>query len=51
MRTSGHFQTIWCTLGDFSNIDLVPYKRTLLRVPDGGSMSVLLNPSSSITVD
>ncbi|KAF8321138.1 AB-hydrolase YheT [Clavulina sp. PMI_390] len=37
---NGHFQTIWCALGDFEKDDIVPYKRTLLTVPDGGQMGL-----------
>lgn len=35
---SGHFQTIWCALGDFEKHDLVTYTRTLIGLPDGGTM-------------
>ncbi|KAF8308724.1 Alpha/Beta hydrolase protein [Cantharellus anzutake] len=37
---NGHFQTIWCSLGDFSTVDPVQYTRTLLRVPDGGTIGL-----------
>ncbi|KAF9506562.1 hypothetical protein BS47DRAFT_1352637 [Hydnum rufescens UP504] len=37
---NGHFQTIWCALGDFTTVDHVPYTRTLIRVPDGGTLGL-----------
>jgi len=35
---SGHFQTIWCSLGDFEKQDIIDYTRTLIEAPDGGTM-------------
>ena len=40
LYVSGHFQTIWCSLGDFSTVDPVHYSRTFLRVPDGGTIGL-----------
>lgn len=37
---NGHFQTIWCSLGDFTTTDHVHYTRTLIRVPDGGTLGL-----------
>ncbi|KAF7304864.1 AB hydrolase-1 domain-containing protein [Mycena kentingensis (nom. inval.)] len=35
---SGHLQTIYCVVGDFSKVDVLQYKRQLLRLTDGGTM-------------
>lgn len=36
--TSGHFQTAYIVMGNFSKVDRVDYVRTMLRLPDGGTM-------------
>ncbi|RXK38700.1 hypothetical protein M231_04010 [Tremella mesenterica] len=41
---SGHFQTIYSVIGDFTKVDKVEYRRTYLRVPDGGTMSLDFAP-------
>ncbi|CAL1704788.1 unnamed protein product [Somion occarium] len=42
---SGHLQTLYCVLGDFSKIDKVEYDRTLLRLLDGGTIGLDFTPS------
>ena len=37
---SGHLQTIYSVMGDFTKVDKVEYVRTYLRVPDGGTLQV-----------
>ncbi|KAI0374786.1 AB-hydrolase YheT [Pilatotrama ljubarskyi] len=41
---SGHMQTAYCVLGDFSRIDKVEYDRKLLRTLDGGTIGIDLTP-------
>ncbi|EIW60478.1 AB-hydrolase YheT [Trametes versicolor FP-101664 SS1] len=41
---SGHLQTGYCVLGDFSKIDKVEYDRTLLRTLDGGTIGIDSTP-------
>ncbi|OBZ75228.1 Abhydrolase domain-containing protein [Grifola frondosa] len=41
---SGHLQTAYCVLGDFSRIDKVEYDRTLLRTLDGGTIGIDITP-------
>lgn len=35
---SGHLQTAYIVVGNFSKTDNVEYVRTMIRVPDGGTM-------------
>lgn len=35
---SGHLQTAYSVVGNFNNVDKVEYVRTLLRLPDGGTV-------------
>jgi len=37
---SGHLQTLWSSMGDFSDVDRVQYERVLLQLPDGGMIAV-----------
>ncbi|KAG1890972.1 AB-hydrolase YheT [Suillus subluteus] len=41
---NGHMQTLYCVLGDFSARDKVVYKRTLLRLLDGGTVGLDSTP-------
>ncbi|KAF8589501.1 AB-hydrolase YheT [Ramaria rubella] len=43
----GHFQTSYCSLGDFSRADLVDYERKFFRSLDGGLFTVDITPSFS----
>ncbi|KAL4067606.1 Alpha/Beta hydrolase protein [Scleroderma yunnanense] len=44
---SGHHQTLYCVVGDFSQRDKVVYKRTLLRLKDGGTIGLDFTPVDS----
>ncbi|KAF8321400.1 Alpha/Beta hydrolase protein, partial [Cantharellus anzutake] len=37
---SGHLQTFWSSAGDFSDVDVLKFDRTLLELPDGGVIGV-----------
>ncbi|KAI0646954.1 AB-hydrolase YheT [Trametes meyenii] len=41
---SGHLQTAYCVVGDFSKIDRVEYDRKLLRTLDGGTIGIDFTP-------
>ncbi|KAH9854129.1 AB-hydrolase YheT [Lenzites betulinus] len=41
---SGHLQTGYCVMGDFSKVDRVEYDRTLLRTLDGGTIGIDSTP-------
>lgn len=41
---NGHLQTIYCVLGDFSKHEKVWYKRTYLRLADGGTLGLDFAP-------
>ncbi|KAI0637069.1 AB-hydrolase YheT [Trametes polyzona] len=41
---SGHLQTAYCVVGDFSKIDKVEYDRKLIRTLDGGTIGIDLTP-------
>ncbi|OSD01613.1 AB-hydrolase YheT [Trametes coccinea BRFM310] len=41
---SGHLQTAYCVVGDFSKIDKVEYDRKLMRTLDGGTIGIDLTP-------
>jgi len=41
---SGHLQTLYCVLGDFSKIDKVEYDRKLLKTVDGGTLGLDFTP-------
>lgn len=41
---NGHLQTLYCVLGDFSQRDKVVYKRTMLRLKDGGTLGLDFTP-------
>ncbi|KAG2132494.1 AB-hydrolase YheT [Suillus bovinus] len=41
---NGHMQTLYCVLGKFSARDKVVYKRTLLRLLDGGTLGLDFTP-------
>ncbi|THU85085.1 hypothetical protein K435DRAFT_686298 [Dendrothele bispora CBS 962.96] len=42
---SGHLQTLYCVLGDFSRVDKVVYERTYLRLMDGGTLGLDITPA------
>ncbi|KZT72311.1 AB-hydrolase YheT [Daedalea quercina L-15889] len=44
---SGHLQTAYSVVGDFSKIDKVEYDRTLLRTLDGGTLGLDFTPSET----
>ncbi|KAL7418672.1 hypothetical protein Q5752_006355 [Cryptotrichosporon argae] len=44
LTPSGHLQTLWTVVGDFTKVDCVEYERTYLRVPDGGTISLDFSP-------
>lgn len=37
---SGHLQTVYSVLGDFSRVDEVEYKRKVFLTPDGGTVAL-----------
>ncbi|KAG8954249.1 hypothetical protein FRC04_000472 [Tulasnella sp. 424] len=41
---TGHAQTAYCVVADFESVDTVVYKRTLLRLPDGGTIGLDFTP-------
>ncbi|KAG7445503.1 AB-hydrolase YheT [Guyanagaster necrorhizus] len=41
---NGHLQLIYCVVGDFSKTDHVVYKRTYLRLVDGGTLGLDSTP-------
>ncbi|TFK53230.1 AB-hydrolase YheT [Heliocybe sulcata] len=43
----GNAQTIYCSLGDFSQVDPIVYERKLLCVPDGGTLALDITPPFS----
>jgi predicted alpha/beta-fold hydrolase len=43
LQFSGHLSTIYCTIANF-DYDEVSYSRTLLRVPDGGTIALDFTP-------
>ncbi|KAJ6531865.1 AB-hydrolase YheT [Mycena capillaripes] len=47
---SGHLQTAYSLLGDFTKIDQVWYQRRLLRLLDGGTLGLDFTPSDLDTV-
>jgi hypothetical protein len=47
---SGHMQTLYSVVGDFSQTDKVSYKRTFLRLKDGGTLSVLNRDNTDVHV-
>lgn len=42
--SNGHLQTAYCVIGNFTRIHKVTYVRQLLRLPDGGTVSVDTSP-------
>ncbi|THH16376.1 hypothetical protein EW146_g4267 [Bondarzewia mesenterica] len=44
---NGHAQTIYTSVADLTKIDIVQYERTLIRVPDGGTLALDMAPSLS----
>ncbi|KAI0798050.1 AB-hydrolase YheT [Abortiporus biennis] len=44
---TGHLQTAYCVVGDFSQIDKVEYDRTLLRTLDGGTIGLDFTPPTA----
>ncbi|KAF8323184.1 hypothetical protein DL93DRAFT_639381 [Clavulina sp. PMI_390] len=43
---NGHANTVYCIMGDFTNKDVVNYQRSLLRMPDGGTIGLDFTPPS-----
>ncbi|KAG8960904.1 hypothetical protein FRC03_006023 [Tulasnella sp. 419] len=41
---TGHAQTAYIVMADFNDVDPVIYKRTLLRLPDGGTIGLDFTP-------
>ncbi|OBZ66910.1 hypothetical protein A0H81_13256 [Grifola frondosa] len=41
---SGHAQTIYCSVGDFSKVDPIAYERKLLQLIDGGIIAIDVTP-------
>ena len=41
---SGHMQTVWSAVADFTNVDKVEYKRKVIMTPDGGLISLDIAP-------
>ncbi|GAC72064.1 alpha/beta hydrolase [Moesziomyces antarcticus T-34] len=42
--STGHLQTIYSAVGNFSQIDAVEYKRRVFVVPDGGTVGLDISP-------
>ncbi|KAF7338315.1 AB hydrolase-1 domain-containing protein [Mycena venus] len=42
---SGHLQTIYCVLGDFSKTDVLQYNRQLIRLEEGGTLGLDFAPA------
>ncbi|CAE6422363.1 unnamed protein product [Rhizoctonia solani] len=40
----GHVQTAFCVVGDFTRVDEILYERTLLSLPDGGTIGLDFTP-------
>ncbi|CAE6492685.1 unnamed protein product [Rhizoctonia solani] len=40
----GHLQTAFCVAGDFTKVDEILYERTLLSIPDGGTLGLDFTP-------
>ncbi|KAJ7685180.1 Alpha/Beta hydrolase protein [Mycena polygramma] len=47
---SGHLQTVFCVVGDFSKIDRLQYNRKLIRLVDGGTIGLDFAPADSSKV-
>ncbi|KAK0477361.1 Alpha/Beta hydrolase protein [Armillaria novae-zelandiae] len=47
---SGHTQTVYCVMGDFSKFDQVEYSRTYLRLLDGGTLGLDFAPAENVSV-
>ncbi|BEI82219.1 hypothetical protein CcaverHIS002_0300870 [Cutaneotrichosporon cavernicola] len=45
---NGHLQTAYIVMGDFSKVDRVDYVRTMLRLPDGGTISLDITPPNHL---
>ncbi|KAG8988341.1 hypothetical protein FRB90_002816 [Tulasnella sp. 427] len=43
---NGHAQTAYCVVANFDAVDTVVYKRTLLRLPDGGTIGLDFTPAT-----
>ncbi|PWN50826.1 hypothetical protein IE53DRAFT_386855 [Violaceomyces palustris] len=44
--TTGHLQTIYSAVGDFTKVDPVTYKRRVILTPDGGTIALDISPPS-----
>jgi hypothetical protein len=47
----GHLQTGYVVAADFSEVDKVVYERTLIRVPEGGTLGIDVTPTSNDAPD
>ncbi|KAJ7774803.1 Alpha/Beta hydrolase protein [Mycena metata] len=47
---SGHLQTIFCVVGDFTKTDRLQYNRKLLRLEEGGTIGLDFAPADSSNV-
>jgi hypothetical protein len=47
----GHAQTGYVVVADFTNVDKVVYERTLLRLPDGGTIGLDVTPTTEEAPD
>ncbi|OBZ74485.1 Medium-chain fatty acid ethyl ester synthase/esterase 1 [Grifola frondosa] len=45
---NGHLQTAYSVFGDFSDVDRVTYDRKLLRLMDGGTISLDFTPPPNV---
>lgn len=48
---NGHLQTAYVVMADFSKVDKVTYERTLIRVPDGGTLGLDFTPTKQQAPD
>jgi len=46
---SGHLQTIYSAVGDFTKVDQVEYERRIIKVPDGGQIALDFTPPHRFT--
>ncbi|KAJ6502571.1 Alpha/Beta hydrolase protein [Mycena sanguinolenta] len=45
--SSGHLQTIFCVVGDFSKTDILRYNRQMIQVEEGGTIGLDFAPADS----
>ncbi|KAF8212259.1 Alpha/Beta hydrolase protein [Mycena galopus ATCC 62051] len=44
--SSGHLQTIFCVIGDFSKTDILQYNRQLIQLEEGGTLGLDFAPAN-----